>query len=80
MTNTPVIGASPVTFISEDSLGNHGKQYQVPLSLLTFDSATGKIDTSGWPAFNGLVGSDKTLIADILQSLASRGLLTKPPS
>lgn len=74
-----VIGASPVTFVSEDTAGNHGKQYQVPLSLLTIGS-TGTIDPSTWPEYAGLAAGDQTLLTNLLKSLVSRGLLTKPPS
>ena len=39
-----VKGASPVTFISEDT--QPGKQYQIPLPLLSFDATGTAIDAS----------------------------------
>jgi len=72
-----VIGASPVTFISEDATTNHGKQYQIPLSLLTIGS-TGTIDPSAWPEFAGLAATDQTLVTNLLASLVSQSLLTAP--
>ena len=74
-----VIGASPVTFISEDATTNHGKQYQIPLSVLTIGS-TGTIDPSTWPEYSSLAADDKTLVGNLLGSLVSQGLLTKPSS
>jgi len=71
-----VIGASPVTFISEDmATGNHGKQCQVPLSLLSFDNTGTTIDPK---TFTNLAESDQTLLKNLLKSLVSQGLLTKP--
>src|SRR5215467_10255375 len=77
-----VIGASPVTFISEDmATGNHGTQYQVPLSLLSFDKTGTTIDPkTGWSEFTKLATSDQTLLENPLKNLVSQGLLTKPPS
>ena len=74
-----VEGASPVTFISEDTVP--GRQYQVPLSLLTFNS-TGQIDPpSAWPdASNPLKPNDVKVLQTLLNSLVSHGLLTKPTS
>lgn len=72
-----VIGASPVSFISEDAATNHGKQYQIPLSLLTIGS-TGTIDPSTWPEFAGLAATDQTLVTNLLASLVSQSLLTVP--
>jgi hypothetical protein len=75
-----VIGASPVTFISEDTAtGNHGKQYQVPLSLLSIAS-DGSVDHTKWTEFGSLAASDQTLVTNLLKHLVSQGLLTKPPS
>jgi hypothetical protein len=73
-----VIGASPVSFISEDPTTNHGKQYQIPLSLLSFDTS-GTIVTTGWSEYGSLEPADKTLVTTLLASLVSQGLLTKPP-
>jgi hypothetical protein len=74
----PVIGASPVTFISEDT--EPGKQYQMPLSLLSFNSSTGLIDPpSGWPeAVNPLKPNDVKVLQTLLNSMASQGFLVKP--
>ena len=74
-----VIGASPVTFISEDTANNHGKQYQVPLSQLTIGS-TGAIDPSAWPEYASLAKTDQTVLTNLLKTLVAAGLLVKPPS
>jgi hypothetical protein len=75
-----VIGASPITFTSEDMAhGNHGKQYQIPLSELSIKT-DGSVDTSGWHGYTGLADDDKTLLGHLLASMVSQGLLTKPPS
>ena len=75
-----VIGASPVTFISEDT--SPGKQFQVPLSLLTFNASTGQIDPpSKWPAANNLLKpNDGKVLQSLLDGLVSQGLLVKPPA
>lgn len=75
-----VIGASPVTFISEDTAP--GKQYQVPLSLLSFNAGTGQIDPpSNWPdATSPLKPNDGKVLQALLNSLASQGLLVQPPA
>jgi hypothetical protein len=74
-----VIGASPVSFISEDLASNHGKQYQIPLALLTIGN-TGTIDASKWPGYASLATSDKTLVTKLLGNLVRQGLLTAPPA
>jgi hypothetical protein len=75
-----VIGASPVTFISEDTspTANHGKQYQVPLSQLTIDDDPVKFAGS-WSGYHDLAGGDQKLLEHLLKSLRAQGLLTKPP-
>jgi hypothetical protein len=74
-----VIGASPVSFISEDPSTNHGKQYQIPLALLTIGN-TGTIDPSTWPEYAGLATADQTLVTKLLGNLVRQGLLTAPPA
>ena len=73
----PVIGASPVTFISEDPTTNHGTQYQVPLSLLTYDTDPVKF-ASSWSGYSGLATADQTLLQNLLPSLYAQGLLKQP--
>jgi hypothetical protein len=77
MAGTPVTGASPVTFISEDTQA--GKQYQIPLSLLSFD-ATGAIDASAWTPHGSLSAKDVALLKSLFASLVAQRFLTKPPS
>jgi hypothetical protein len=74
-----VIGASPITFISEDT--EPGKQYQVPLSLLSFN-ASGLIDPpANWPAANNpLKPNDVKLLKTVLTGMVGQGFLLKPPS
>jgi hypothetical protein len=74
-----VIGASPVTFISEDAASS-GKQYQIPLSLLSFDATGTTIDPSAWTPFAGLASADQTLLKSLFASLVSQRFLTKPSS
>jgi hypothetical protein len=74
-----VIGTSPVTFISEDTSGNNGKQYQIPLSILTIGSS-GTIDATVWPEWSSLKASDQALVNALLKNLISQGLLTAPAS
>ena len=73
-----VIGASPVTFISEDT--QPGKQYQVPLSRLTIDPTTGTIDPSNWLSDSQIAANsaDASVLKGLLLSLKSQGFLTKP--
>jgi hypothetical protein len=74
-----VIGASPVTFISEDTATNHGTQYQVPLSQLTYDADPTKFAGS-WSGYGNLAATDQTLLQNLLKSLYAQGLLKQPPS
>jgi hypothetical protein len=71
-----VKGESPVTFISEDT--QPGKQYQVPLSLLSFDATGTIIDFSAWPTYGTLSGNDQTSLKRLVASLVSQRFLTKP--
>ena len=74
-----VIGASPVTFISEDT--EPGKQYQVPLALLSFNSSGLIPSPSGWPqANNPLKPNDVKVLQTVLNSMVSQGFLVRPPS
>jgi hypothetical protein len=74
-----VIGASPVTFLSEDKAA--GKQYQVPLSLLSFDSTGTTIDPSTtWPPYTSLSPNDQGLLKALIGTLVHQGFLTKPPT
>jgi hypothetical protein len=77
MAVTGASGASPVTFISEDS--DPGKQYQIPLSMLNIGS-DGTIDAGAWPSYSALGQKDTALVKTLLDSLVSRGLLTAPAS
>jgi hypothetical protein len=75
-----VIGASPVTFISENA--QPGKQFQVPLSRLTIDPATGTIDPKQWLDDNNFTSNspDRSVLGNLLLSLVNQGFLTKPPT
>ena len=72
-----VIGASPITFISEDT--EPGKQYQVPLSLLSFN-ASGLIDLpTNWPAANNpLKPNDAKLLKAVLTGMVGQRFLLPP--
>lgn len=73
-----VIGASPVTFISEDT--EPGVMLQVPLSVLTITS--GAVDSSAWSPptpGNTLKPNDTAILKSLLASLLARGLISAPP-
>jgi hypothetical protein len=74
-----VIGASPITFISEDTTSaNLGVQFQVPLSVLTITS--GKVDRSGWVPSITPSTADLAVLDYILASFLASGVITAPPS
>lgn len=76
MANIPVLGASPVSFVSEDTGGSDtGVQYQVPLAALTIDPTTGKVDPSAWTAPSGVTATDLTNLDAILADLLARGVI-----
>ena len=71
----PVVGASPVTFISESTAP--GKQYQIPLSAITI--ANGVATCAAWITAVGVTGHDQTdLIPALLKTLVAHGLITAP--
>jgi hypothetical protein len=78
-----VSGASPVTFISEDTIFQHaGTQYQIPLPLIFYDPTQNPaVDLSAWPKFNdaSFAASDKTLALTVVQHLINSGVLTPEP-
>ncbi len=73
MTTQYVAGASPVTFISEDIGGNAGKQYQIPLSVLTVTDS--QPDASAWKTAAGLTSADEAVVDALLTSLTQQGFL-----
>lgn len=69
-----VLGASPVTFISEDTT-NAGTQYQIPLPLISYDTSNNPaVAVSSWPS--NISATDKTLAETIIQNLINQGFLT----
>ena len=80
MAGTPVFGASPVTFVSEDTSGaGAGVQYQVPLSALSI-STTGTVDRTAWTAPSGVSATDLTNLDGILKDLLARGVIWPKPT
>jgi hypothetical protein len=73
----PVIGLSPVTFISEEP-ATAGLQYQIPLSALKFDVTKGIVDPSEWPPVkkSKLGTAVGKLLPILLADLLKRGLLS----
>lgn len=71
---TTVLGASPVTFISEDT--EPGTQFQIPLTALTVTSA-GAVDAGAWtpPNVSALSANDAKVVAAVLTDLQARGVL-----
>lgn len=78
MASLAVRGASPVTFISEST--EAGVQFQIPLSVLQYDTSTGAIDSSGWNPPKALTGSDIDMVTALLASLLSLGVITPVPA
>jgi hypothetical protein len=73
----PVLGASPVTFISEST--SPGKQYQIPLWDISITAGTAS--AAAWMTAVGLTGTDESaLVPNLLASLLSQGLIVAPPS
>lgn len=68
-----VTGASPVTFISEDT--SPGSLLQVPLSVLAMKT-DGTVDASGWKPPLTLKTNDKAILAAVLADLLARGVIT----
>jgi hypothetical protein len=66
-------GASPVTFISEDTGANAGIQYQIPLPLIDYDTTS-----SSWTISSSSVtaSSDITLAQTLILTMINEGLLT----
>ena len=77
MAAQPVTGASPVTFISEDTLTlNAGTQYQIPLPLIRYDAAgSPAADLSLWPQFTKLAAKDRALAQALIATLVNQGVL-----
>jgi len=74
-----VIGASPVTFISEDTTTgpNAGTQYQIPLPLISYDSTqTPPVILTAWTSGTTIATSDVLLAQVLIQNMISRSLLT----
>ena len=69
MSTQSVTGASPISFVSENVNGNAGRQYQIPLPLLTVTN--GQPDPTSWLAAVGFSATDPdtalvtTLIANL---------------
>ncbi len=72
-----VLGASPVTFISETT--SPGKQFQIPLFEITI--AGGVASAASWMTSVGITGADaNVLVPGLLASLLNQGLIAAPPS
>jgi hypothetical protein len=81
MANLPSVGGSPITF-----LDSFGAQYSIPLSFVTFPTATGAPVVSTWPGWTGTPGSAQLnnvtgwLAYLVGQSLLSAAVLPLPPA
>jgi hypothetical protein len=74
-----ITGPSPVTFISEDTgaTQNAGTQYQIPLSLITYDTTkTPPVLGLATPWTKYLVATDQALALAYIQNLINDGVLT----
>jgi hypothetical protein len=75
MTTYQVVGATPVNFISENTAGNVGKQYQIPLSALTVTS--GQPDATAWLAAAKITNAtDKSLVNTLVAALTAQNVLS----
>jgi hypothetical protein len=74
-----VVGASPVTFISENTSGSVGKQYQIPLCSLKVDR-NGAPDASDWLASMGIPpgSADYALVTSLIARLFAQGFFQSP--
>jgi hypothetical protein len=70
MASLPSTGGSPITFVDSS-----GAQYSIPLTFVTFPSATGAPAVSTWPGWTGSAGPDQTNVTTWVQYLATQGLL-----
>ncbi len=68
---TAITGASPVTFISEDT--EPGVQFQIPLALLTVTG--GVVDASSWTPPAALKTNDTAILKSLLADLLARGVI-----
>jgi hypothetical protein len=73
-----VTGASPVTFISEDTVTQHaGTQYQIPLPLISYDvTQNPPVILTAWPQSTAIAASDLALAQTFIQTLINTGVLT----
>jgi len=75
-----VTGASPVTFLSEETSADGpdaGIQYQIPLPLITYNTAvTPPVILTGWPQHAVIAASDVELAQTLIQNLINQGILT----
>jgi hypothetical protein len=73
-----VAGASPVSFVSEDTVTQHaGIQYQIPLPLIAYDTTqTPSVILTAWPQSTTIAASDLALAQTLIQNLINAGVLT----
>jgi len=81
MANQYVTGASPVTFISEDTATNGaGTQYQIPLPLISYNAAAvapaSPVVLTAWPQASTIAASDVSLAQALIQTMINQGVLT----
>src|SRR5271170_2979891 len=72
MSTIPALSGSPITFVDVAT----GKQYQIPLSLLSYNSS-GQL-SAAFPT-GTLLANFKPLINDLLATLNNEGLITEGP-
>jgi hypothetical protein len=71
-TSVPALGGSPLTFVDPQT----GKQYQIPLSLLSYPAGGGPIVFTPQPGSALLAPTLNAQVTDFVRSLATQGLLT----
>jgi hypothetical protein len=68
-----VVGAFPITFVSETVPATVGTQRQIPLSLITYDpTASPAVKIANWS------GADAALAAGIVLGLIQQQILSVP--
>jgi len=68
----PVTGTAPITFLDPQT----GKQYSIPLALLSFPAAGGPVSLNAPPGSPPVLATPAAAVSDFLTTLVTQGLLT----
>jgi hypothetical protein len=70
MANLSSVSGSPITFV-----GSGGAQFSIPLTFVSFPTATGAPTVATWPLWSGEAGPEQSNVTNWLAYLALQGLL-----